>query len=245
MPVRATCVRLQLRRCKARSRVRTVVWNGPRARSGRTSGPCGRNSLIRRGLPSRHATHYDFGMRESRGATASNAVLFERFVDERRDGLVRFLINLGAGSEDARDTVQDGMLRLLRYKDTAAPEEWTPLSYRIVLNLHRDRQRRESTRGVSVTIDHEHARADLPSPSDSPEQHAIDRQQLMRVKEVIESLSPRCRQVYLLNRMDGLTYPAIADRCGISVKAVEKHISHALRELRRLVDRAPGDKVGG
>ena len=44
----------------------------------------------------------------------------------------------------------------------------------------------------------------------------------------IESLTPRCRQVFLLSRVKGLSYSEIAAQCEISVKMVEKHISHAL-----------------
>jgi RNA polymerase sigma-70 factor (ECF subfamily) len=39
--------------------------------------------------------------------------------------------------------------------------------------------------------------------------------------------------------MDGLSYSEIARRCGISAKAVEKHMSRALRELRDARER-PG-----
>jgi DNA-directed RNA polymerase specialized sigma24 family protein len=35
-----------------------------------------------------------------------------------------------------------------------------------------------------------------------------------------------------MHRVEGLSYPEIARRFGISTKAVEKHMSHALRELR-------------
>ena len=164
-------------------------------------------------------------------------IRFERFVEERREGLTRFLINLGAHGEDARDIVQEGMLRLLRYRNTSPPDEWTPLSYRIVLNLHRDWQRRNAVRGTAALAGRD-AEDEAASPfAESPEQRAIHHQQLAMVRVAIESLSPRCREVYLLNRLNGLTYPAIAIHCGISVKAVEKHISNALRELRRLVDR--------
>jgi RNA polymerase sigma-70 factor (ECF subfamily) len=42
-----------------------------------------------------------------------------------------------------------------------------------------------------------------------------------------------------MHRIDGLSYSEIARRCGISTKAVEKHMSRALRELRDVRER-PG-----
>lgn len=159
-----------------------------------------------------------------------------RFVEERSEGLVRFAIGLGASGEDAKDLVQEGMLRLMRYSSTP-PTEWTPLVYRIVLNLHRDRQRQVATQGPADPAGGEDHLAHQPSPQASPERHASDQQQLALVRAAILDLPPRCREVYLLNRLDGLSYPAIAQRCGISLKAVEKHVSRALRELRRKVGR--------
>ncbi|WP_067646271.1 RNA polymerase sigma factor [Dokdonella koreensis] len=167
---------------------------------------------------------------------AASRVPFDRFVDERRGPLQRFLVNLGVGSEDAKDLVQEGFLRLLRYRDTTPPDEWTPLAYRIVLNLHRDRQRQAATRETPL-FDTDDDLSTHASPEPSPEHLATDQQHLMLARQAILELPPRCREVYLLNRVDALSYPAIAARCGISVKAVEKHISRALRELRGKVDR--------
>ncbi|UUF04629.1 sigma factor-like helix-turn-helix DNA-binding protein [Xanthomonas hortorum] len=48
----------------------------------------------------------------------------------------------------------------------------------------------------------------------------------------LPALPPRCRQAFILNRIDGLTYPQVAAAMGISIKMVEKHISRALAACR-------------
>lgn len=54
---------------------------------------------------------------------------------------------------------------------------------------------------------------------------------------IVNSLPEQCRRVFLLSRKSGLKNREIADQLGISVKAVEKHISKALALLRlRLKD---------
>nr|WP_258077542.1 sigma factor-like helix-turn-helix DNA-binding protein [Xanthomonas arboricola] len=51
----------------------------------------------------------------------------------------------------------------------------------------------------------------------------------------LPALPPRCRQAFILNRIDGLTYPQVAAAMDISIKMVEKHISRALAACRAAV----------
>lgn len=52
------------------------------------------------------------------------------------------------------------------------------------------------------------------------------------LRTALDNLSPRCREVFVLSRDQGLTYPAIADTLGISVKTVETLMGRALKALR-------------
>ena len=51
----------------------------------------------------------------------------------------------------------------------------------------------------------------------------------------MDSLPPKCRTVFSLSRYSGLTNKEIAEELDISIKAVEKHIGKALKELRILL----------
>lgn len=60
------------------------------------------------------------------------------------------------------------------------------------------------------------------------------------IAEVLEQLPDKCRIVFQLSRYEELKYGEIADRLGISVKAVEKHITKALKIFRvKLKDYLP------
>ena len=52
-------------------------------------------------------------------------------------------------------------------------------------------------------------------------------------EQALASLSEKRRAVFLMSRMEHLTYQEIADRLGVSVKAVEKRMKLALEELRK------------
>jgi len=156
---------------------------------------------------------------------------FETFLQSESDTLVGYLRGRQLDVEDARDIAQDAQLRLLRYRDHAA-ETLRPLLYRIALNLVRDRWRQSSGQRQMFeqvqALDVGALAADEPGP----EQLAARQQDLQRIREAIAALPAHCRGVYLLNRVEGMSYPDIARHMGVSVKAVEKQISKALRLLR-------------
>ncbi|MFD2826626.1 RNA polymerase sigma factor [Leeuwenhoekiella polynyae] len=52
----------------------------------------------------------------------------------------------------------------------------------------------------------------------------------------IERLSPKCKEVFLLSRKDGLTNKEIAQYLNISVKTVEAQISKAFKTLRKKLE---------
>jgi len=170
----------------------------------------------------------------------NNADRFERFVRERVPLLERFLGRLRVRNDDVQDVAQESVARLLRYRDQEPPEAWAALLYRIAINVTRDRARSDRRAPSRESSD---AEPDTIASDDSPEQHASDQQALARVRAAILRLPPRCRAVYLMHRVDGLSYPEIARRCGVSTKAVEKHMSHALRELRAARERSRADST--
>ena len=181
------------------------------------------------------------GMEVSSGADADDA--FEAFVREQRPVLVGYLCRR-LPEEDAKDVAQEAMVRLLRYRGLP-PEQLRRLVYRIAANVLLDRGRRAGGAGgpqpVSLSVDHDW----LPSPEPSHEQRIDTQQQLAHIRRLILQLPDRCREVYLLNRMEGMSYTEIAERFGISVKAVEKHVSRALKGLREGMARVGDDAPGG
>ena len=59
-----------------------------------------------------------------------------------------------------------------------------------------------------------------------------------RYKQLIQSLPPDEQEIFLMHRDGGLTYKQIAEQKNISVKTVEKKMSHALKEIRYGMDDA-------
>ncbi|HVM89743.1 MAG TPA: RNA polymerase sigma-70 factor [Puia sp.] len=55
------------------------------------------------------------------------------------------------------------------------------------------------------------------------------------VKRAMSLLPPKCKEVFLLSRVSGLSYKEIAQSLGISIKTVENQIGKALKILKNFV----------
>ena len=51
------------------------------------------------------------------------------------------------------------------------------------------------------------------------------------MRDALDAVSRRTRDVFFMQRFDGLSYAQIAQRLGVSISAVEKHIASALTIL--------------
>jgi RNA polymerase sigma factor (sigma-70 family) len=103
----------------------------------------------------------------------------------------------------------------------------------VAANVACDQERMGKTRHRWQHSSIEEEEIDFPSKEPSVERVLEGQETYRNVCKNIERLPPRCKQVFLLSRVHGMTYPQIAAHCNISVKMVEKHISHALVELLR------------
>ncbi|MNM35346.1 RNA polymerase sigma factor CnrH [compost metagenome] len=160
--------------------------------------------------------------------------LFEQFLGEQRPMLIIFLRGRGISLEDAQDIAQESLYKLTRYRDLPV-EALKPLLYRIALNTLHDSRRRQSGLYQTSLSDTDLQAHGIQDENPRPEQWAEDQEELARVRVAINLLPERCREVYLLNRIEGMSYSQISRHCDISVKTVEKHIGKALSSLRKLL----------
>src|SRR5690606_19495356 len=102
--------------------------------------------------------------------------------------------------------------------------------YRTALHIAYNASARE---GVETRV-HRELSLSQPEVSEAldPARIYASREQLARVTAAIEALPPRCREVFLLYRFEGLDQATIASRLAISRNMVEKHVIRAMRACR-------------
>lgn len=151
----------------------------------------------------------------------SLATLFAR----ERQRLVQRVRRIVGCKSAAEDIAQDTYLKLwqrpLSNKDTAG------LLHRTAHNLALDHLRAQAVRQRYQAEAPEEAE-EVPVTPD-PERVAATLQQWQALIEQLDDLPSRTRQIFLLNRVDGETYAAIAKRLGVSMSTVEKEMMLAMR----------------
>ncbi|MBS0332674.1 MAG: sigma-70 family RNA polymerase sigma factor [Proteobacteria bacterium] len=153
----------------------------------------------------------------------------------RRANLVRFLAARVGSLAAAEDLAQELYLKLAA-RDAAEPvENPVALLYHMALNLMLDRARGEARSLARDTAWRQAAHAevggidvaDLP-PADEA---AASAQRLRQLVVAVAELPPQAGRAFRLHKLEGLSHAETARVMGLSVKAVEKHVSAALKAL--------------
>lgn len=160
---------------------------------------------------------------------------FEVFIGEHRAVLVGFLRKKLGSLEDAEDVAQDSAARLIQYAANP-PEVLKCILYRIALNAAIDLVRRRHGKVDTLIDDFEILMEASPSTDRIPEEVVQSSQEIALAKRAILQLPGHCKNIYLLNRVDGMTYRQISERYNISIKAVEKQMSKALALINKYMD---------
>ncbi|MCF8381014.1 MAG: RNA polymerase sigma-70 factor [Bacteroidales bacterium] len=74
--------------------------------------------------------------------------------------------------------------------------------------------------------------SDIELTSGENEDKIIEAETDSRITDAINSLPPRCSEIFKLSRLEGKKYKEIANDLGISIKTVEIQMSKALKVLR-------------
>ena len=75
-------------------------------------------------------------------------------------------------------------------------------------------------------------------PDETYELKQIEENELkIRLYSAIDHLPLQCKKVFEMSRFEELKQQEIADKLGISIKTVKNHITHALKELSKSIDK--------
>lgn len=138
-----------------------------------------------------------------------------------------------AGAEEAPDLMQEVFARAAGSEQRHSLANPGGFLRRIAQNLLIDRARRQRrTPALFFSFQEE---SDAASP---PQQEwKMEADDLLRLyEEAVDAMPPKTRRVFLMHRVDELSYREIHECLGISIATVEYHMMKALAYIAKVVD---------
>jgi RNA polymerase sigma factor (sigma-70 family) len=146
-----------------------------------------------------------------------------------------FTRKLGSSSL-AVEIVHETYIRVRRLPALQTINNVRAYLFRVATNLATDYLRREKQRDKYIST--ELTLPDLPAEVPSHDTTVDDRRQLAILRQAIDELPPKCRQVFIMRKFENLEQEEIARQLGISRNMVEKHLRKALQYCRARVEQA-------
>lgn len=129
--------------------------------------------------------------------------------------------------EQAADLAHDTFVRVLAAPSAQAIAEprafLTTLAQRVLFSFWRRRSLEQAWLDTLA--------AQPPGLALSAEDYAMVREAVEAIDQLLDGLPLRARQAFLLNRLEGMTHPAIAAELGVSLASVERYVRQAYLHL--------------
>lgn len=149
--------------------------------------------------------------------------LFDLYFDDIR----RYLYYRCGDTIVSTDLAQDTFMRIWEKQMELLPEKDTGLLYKIAGDLFVSHTRRERLRREAPEV------IRFEQSGRTPEEELQYQELQEKYEKTLMKLPENQRIVFLMSRMEELTYQEIATRLSLSVKTVEKRVSGALSRLRK------------
>ncbi|MBN1986034.1 MAG: RNA polymerase sigma-70 factor [Prolixibacteraceae bacterium] len=163
------------------------------------------------------------------GIKTQNKIVFDFIFHYYYSGLCAFAEKITGNTDTAEDIVQDLFVTLwIKNEQIAISSSLKNYLFTSVKNRSLDFLKHEKTKAKRLNV--------LDESAELPENLSslwFAESELTKVIEAcLKKLPPRCREIFVMSRFEGLKNQEIADKLGISKRTVELQISNALKSLR-------------
>ena len=155
---------------------------------------------------------------------------FKQLYDEYFDAIRRYLYYRSNDSELATDIAQEVFMKVWEKQISYEPNRTKSLLYKMAGDMFVSQVRKDKV------ADKYRDTINLEFKSDQGPDEKLEYEELKQHYErTLASLSEKQRTVFLMSRLEEMTYNEIAQRLELSAKAVEKRMGLALSELRKAI----------
>jgi RNA polymerase sigma-70 factor (family 1) len=149
-------------------------------------------------------------------------------VDTYYNKLCVYAFGLTHDKDSAEDIVQNVLIRFWKKREKLKPDfSITSFLYKSVYNEFIDQYRKQKP---VFPLEKKHIDA-LTTVTEDEDKQTLE-QMIHLLKQEIQNLPPKCKEIFILSKQEGLTNIEIAEYKNVSVKAVEFHITKGFSILR-------------
>jgi RNA polymerase sigma-70 factor (family 1) len=160
---------------------------------------------------------------------ADNMLAFDALYGKYSRKLYKFGYSILKSKEDSENLIQDVFLNLWenrhKVEKNASVQSYVfTIAYNSAISTLR--KKAKDSRFI------EYLESLGESPEDTVNAELEYNELTVKLEEIINSLPQRQKEIYLMHKVEGLKYEAIAGQLHISVNTIENHMSRALKTIR-------------
>ncbi len=158
-----------------------------------------------------------------------NEYAFESLFRRYNERLFYFLYGLLKSKEDAEEIVQETFLKLWERRELFREEySFESLIFRIARNSFIDHNRKK----VSRAVFEKHFRFIADLAENTTDEYVLFQETRFILDSVMNGLPPKRKEIFLLQKVEGLSRKEIAEKLGISVITVDSQLLKANKFMK-------------
>lgn len=170
---------------------------------------------------------------------------FEELVRRYKRAIFAYARSAIGSPQDAEEVAQDVFIKVYRAAHRFnAKYSFKTWLYTIASNTCKNKLRSRARRRANVSLDNEDSPVVTLSHEASPLEVYQRNIEIAEVRDAINTLPPRYRQVLHLRYVEGLRYREIGEALGLSLGNVEARIFRGKEKIRQKLLRGPGKSAG-
>ncbi|WP_188315983.1 RNA polymerase sigma-70 factor [Chitinophaga agrisoli] len=155
--------------------------------------------------------------------------LFNQLFEATKDKLYAFVLKHTRDKHETEDILQHCYMKLWEHLEQVDIARIDNLLFTYARNVIIDQVRKK--KASIIVLEPTLADTDLRADNTSPEKQLDLKELKAQVGSVIDKLPPKRKQVFILIRMQGMSYDEVSRQLGISKLTIKQHMHKALQFL--------------
>jgi len=154
------------------------------------------------------------------GVAGTRQGLVSKLFREHNKALLRFLIAKLHSEQEAKDVAQEAYVRMLKLDSPEVVSHLRAYLFKTAANLAIDRLRARAVEQRVGDLEFFEERTQQPEPG----RGLAAAEDLALISQCLQELPPKCRQAFLLRRIEGMSTRDIAQLLGVPERTVRHYI---------------------